>query len=111
MHPMYVIRAVGGAMYLAGFLILVVNVWATLAGRVRVEKPMTETRHNAAAERPLAPVPAQSGALVMATQPAAKRLSHTTHERNVPLLGCFSLLAVAHCGIPQIALLFSLDHK
>src|SRR3546814_1770787 len=53
------IRAVGGAMYLAGFLILVVNVWATLAGRVRVEKPMTETRHNAAADRPLAPVPAQ----------------------------------------------------
>ncbi|PQM27208.1 cytochrome-c oxidase, cbb3-type subunit I [Sphingopyxis lindanitolerans] len=59
MHPMYVIRAVGGAMYLAGFLLLVFNVWATLAGKVRVEKPMTETRHNAAADRPLAPVPAE----------------------------------------------------
>ena len=59
MHPMYLIRAAGGAMYLAGFLLLVFNVWATLAGRVREEKPMTETPHNAAADRPLAPVPAE----------------------------------------------------
>ena len=59
MHPMYLIRAAGGAMYLAGFLLLVFNVWATLAGKVRVEKPMTETPYNAAADRPLAPVPAE----------------------------------------------------
>ena len=59
MHPMYLIRAAGGAMYLAGFLLLVFNVWATLAGRVRAEKPMTETPYNAAADRPLAPVPAE----------------------------------------------------
>ncbi|WP_295327160.1 cytochrome-c oxidase, cbb3-type subunit I [uncultured Sphingopyxis sp.] len=59
MHPMYLIRAAGGAMYLAGFLLLVFNVWATLAGRVREEKPMTETPYNAAADRPLAPVPAE----------------------------------------------------
>ncbi|MBJ7499171.1 MAG: cytochrome-c oxidase, cbb3-type subunit I [Sphingopyxis sp.] len=59
MHPMYLIRAAGGAMYLAGFLIMVVNVWATLGGRVRAEKPMTETPYNAAADRPLAPVPAE----------------------------------------------------
>ncbi|MBL9071345.1 MAG: cytochrome-c oxidase, cbb3-type subunit I [Sphingopyxis sp.] len=59
MHPMYLIRAAGGAMYLAGFLILVYNVWATLAGKVRDEKPMTETPYNAAADRPLAPVPAE----------------------------------------------------
>ena len=58
MHPMYLIRAAGGAMYLAGFLILIVNVWATLAGKIRDEKPMTETPYNAAADRPLAPVPA-----------------------------------------------------
>jgi cytochrome c oxidase cbb3-type subunit 1 len=54
MHPMYLIRAAGGAMYLAGFLIMIVNVWATLRGKVRAEKPMTETPHNAAADRPLA---------------------------------------------------------
>ncbi|MGN6689914.1 MAG: cytochrome-c oxidase, cbb3-type subunit I [Sphingopyxis sp.] len=59
MHPMYLIRAAGGAMYLAGFVIMVVNVWATLGGRVRTEKPMTETPYNAAADRPLAPVPAE----------------------------------------------------
>lgn len=59
MHPMYLIRAAGGAMYLAGFLLLVFNVWATLAGKVRAEKPMTETPYNAAADRPLAPVPAE----------------------------------------------------
>ena len=59
MHPMYLIRAAGGAMYLAGFLLLVFNVWATLAGAVRAEKPMTETPYNAAADRPLAPVPAE----------------------------------------------------
>ena len=59
MHPMYLIRAAGGAMYLAGFLIMIVNVWATLGGRVRTEKPMTETPYNAAADRPLAPVPAE----------------------------------------------------
>ena len=58
MHPMYLIRAAGGAMYLAGFLIMIVNVWATLTGKVRDEKPMTETPYNAAADRPLAPVPA-----------------------------------------------------
>jgi len=59
MHPMYLIRAAGGAMYLAGFLIMIVNVWATLNGRVRAEKPMTETPYSAAADRPLAPVPAE----------------------------------------------------
>jgi len=59
MHPMYLIRAAGGAMYLAGFLLLVFNVWATLAGKIREEKPMTETPYNAAADRPLAPVPAE----------------------------------------------------
>lgn len=59
MHPMYLIRAAGGAMYLAGFLLLVFNVWATLAGKVREEKPMTETPYNAAADRPLASVPAE----------------------------------------------------
>ncbi|WP_443972033.1 cytochrome-c oxidase, cbb3-type subunit I [Sphingobium sp. CR28] len=59
MHPMYLIRAAGGALYLAGFIIMIVNVWATLAGKIRDEKPMTETPHNAAADRPLAPVPAE----------------------------------------------------
>ncbi len=57
MHPMYLMRAFGGLLYLAGFIVMIVNVWATLAGKVRAEKPMTETPHNAAADRP-APIAA-----------------------------------------------------
>lgn len=53
MHPMYLIRATGGLLYLAGFVIMIINVWATIAGRIRSEKPMTETPHNPAADRPL----------------------------------------------------------
>ncbi len=53
MHPMYVLRALGGGMYLTGFFILVYNVWMTIKGQVRDEAPMSETPHNAAADRPL----------------------------------------------------------
>ncbi|MCC7393998.1 MAG: cytochrome-c oxidase, cbb3-type subunit I [Sphingomonadaceae bacterium] len=53
MHPMYVLRALGGGMYLTGFFILVYNVWMTIKGRERAEAPMSETPHNAAADRPL----------------------------------------------------------
>jgi cytochrome c oxidase cbb3-type subunit 1 len=56
MHPMYLIRATGGLLYLAGFIVMIVNVWATIAGKIREEKPMTETPHNPAADRP-APLP------------------------------------------------------
>ena len=62
MHPMYLIRATGGLLYLAGFVIMIVNVWATIAGRVRSEKPMTETPHNPATDRPLVAAPAAQGA-------------------------------------------------
>ena len=31
MHPMYVIRALGGAMFLAGMLIMIFNIYKTLA--------------------------------------------------------------------------------
>jgi cytochrome c oxidase cbb3-type subunit I len=59
MFPMYVIRAAGGAMYLSGALIMVFNVWQTIAGYQRQEKPMTQTPHNAAADRPYVAVPAE----------------------------------------------------
>ncbi len=59
MFPMYIVRATGGAMYLAGALIMVFNVWMTIAGRVRDEKPMTETPYNEAADRPLVAVAAE----------------------------------------------------
>lgn len=58
MFPMYVIRAAGGALYLTGALIMVFNVWKTIAGHQRQEKPMTETPHNVEADRPFIAVPA-----------------------------------------------------
>jgi cytochrome c oxidase cbb3-type subunit I len=59
MFPMYVIRAAGGALYLSGALIMVYNVWRTIAGHQRQEKPMTETPHNVEADRPFTAVPAE----------------------------------------------------
>jgi cytochrome c oxidase cbb3-type subunit I len=37
MHPFYVIRALGGALYLAGALVMVYNLWRTARGDVRDE--------------------------------------------------------------------------
>lgn len=59
MKPMYLIRATGGILYLAGALIMAFNVWMTIAGRLRQEKAMTETPHNEVADRPLVAVPAE----------------------------------------------------
>ena len=54
MFPMYLIRAAGGLMYLSGALIMVFNVWMTIVGKQRQEKPMTETPYDASLDRPLA---------------------------------------------------------
>jgi cytochrome c oxidase cbb3-type subunit 1 len=53
LHPMYILRAVGGLMYLAGAIIMVWNIAMTIAGKQRVEAPMGETAHDDAADRPL----------------------------------------------------------
>jgi len=39
MHPFYVIRAMGGLLFVAGALIMVYNLWRTAKGDVRIEKP------------------------------------------------------------------------
>jgi len=52
-HPMYVMRAFGGLLYLAGFVVMLWNVGQTLAGKVREEAPMTETPHDPVADRPI----------------------------------------------------------
>ena len=59
MFPMYLIRAAGGVLYLAGGVIMVINVWMTIAGKQRAEKPMTQTPHDTASDRPLVAVPAE----------------------------------------------------
>jgi cytochrome c oxidase cbb3-type subunit 1 len=40
MHPYYLIRALGGLFYLTGALIMAFNVWKTIAGDLRQERPM-----------------------------------------------------------------------
>ncbi|WP_298021022.1 cytochrome-c oxidase, cbb3-type subunit I [uncultured Parasphingopyxis sp.] len=55
MHPMYLIRGVGGILYLTGALIMVVNVWMTIAGKLREEKPMTDAAYDPEKDRPLPP--------------------------------------------------------
>ena len=61
MHPMYLIRATGGLMYLAGALIMVWNIVQTIRGRQRAEKPMRDAPYDPAADRPL-PQPALAAA-------------------------------------------------
>ncbi|WP_427963393.1 cytochrome-c oxidase, cbb3-type subunit I [Altererythrobacter sp.] len=51
--PMFLLRAFGGALYLSGFLIMLWNVWQTLAGRLRSEAPMSEARYDEGADHPL----------------------------------------------------------
>lgn len=58
MMPMYLIRAAGGLLYLAGAIVLVYNVWMTIAGKQREEKPMTETPHNEELDKPIVGKPA-----------------------------------------------------
>ncbi|MEO9635694.1 MAG: cytochrome-c oxidase, cbb3-type subunit I [Parasphingorhabdus sp.] len=59
MFPMYIIRATGGLLYLAGAIVMIYNVWMTIAGKVRDEKSMTETPHDETADKPLVAVPAE----------------------------------------------------
>lgn len=42
LHPFYVMRAVGGLMFLTGALIMAYNVWRTIRGERRVDQPISE---------------------------------------------------------------------
>jgi len=42
MHPYYVIRALGGALYLTGGLLMAYNFWQTVRGRVRASEAALE---------------------------------------------------------------------
>ncbi|MFY8049248.1 MAG: cytochrome-c oxidase, cbb3-type subunit I [Erythrobacter sp.] len=59
LHPMYVARAVGGLMYLAGALIMVFNVWMTIAGHLREEAPLGTAPADLSADRPILAEPAE----------------------------------------------------
>jgi cytochrome c oxidase cbb3-type subunit 1 len=49
MHPFYVIRALGGLLFLIGALIMVYNCWRTIRGDVRAEEPMARVAAGAPA--------------------------------------------------------------
>ena len=67
MYPMYLIRAAGGLLYLAGALLMVWNVWMTVKGRLRDEKPMSEAAYDPERDRPLpSPAPALAPTLAPA---------------------------------------------
>jgi cytochrome c oxidase cbb3-type subunit I len=53
MFPMYLIRSAGGLLYLAGALIMVWNVYQTVQGRLRDEKPMSDAAFDPDRDRPL----------------------------------------------------------
>ena len=59
MHPYYLIRATGGMLYLTGAFIMAFNIWMTIAGKLRTETPMGETRHDATRDVPLVAAPAE----------------------------------------------------
>ncbi len=40
LKPYYILRAVGGAMYLVGGLVMAYNVYMTIKGKTRNEKPI-----------------------------------------------------------------------
>ena len=59
LKPMYLMRAFGGVLYLAGAVLMVINVWLTIAGRQRAEKPMHDAAYDPQADRPIVAVPAE----------------------------------------------------
>ncbi|MEQ8267000.1 MAG: cytochrome-c oxidase, cbb3-type subunit I [Parvibaculum sp.] len=55
MHPFYVIRALGGVLFLLGALIMVYNCWMTILGRVRESEPLSTPARTAPASATLQP--------------------------------------------------------
>ncbi len=59
LHPMFLLRALGGVLYLLGAALLVVNVWRTILGHRREEAPMTSAAYDEETDRPAVAVPAE----------------------------------------------------
>jgi len=53
LHPMFIMRAFGGLLYLAGAVVMVVNVWATILGKLRREAPMRDAAYDPVVDRPI----------------------------------------------------------
>ena len=59
LHPMFIMRAFGGLLYLAGACFMTANVWLTITGKLRVEAPLRDAAYDPEADRPLVPALAQ----------------------------------------------------
>ncbi len=59
LRPLYLMRAFGGLLYLAGAILMAVNIQRTIAGRLRDEKPMSDAAYDSAADRPIVAEPAE----------------------------------------------------
>jgi cytochrome c oxidase cbb3-type subunit 1 len=59
LHPMFILRAFGGLLYLAGAVLMVANVWLTILAKQRAEKPMHQAGYDATADRPIVAEPAE----------------------------------------------------
>ena len=53
LHPMFIMRAFGGLLYLVGAVIMTANVWLTITGKLRVEAPLRDAAYDPEADRPL----------------------------------------------------------
>jgi cytochrome c oxidase cbb3-type subunit 1 len=63
MHELYIIRALGGVMYLTGGILMGYNVWMTIAGKLREEAPMgAMPAYDPHADRPIMRAPSQQPA-------------------------------------------------
>ncbi len=59
LHPMFIMRAFGGLLYLAGACFMTANVWLTITGKLRVEAPLRDAAYDPEADCPLVPALAQ----------------------------------------------------
>jgi cytochrome c oxidase cbb3-type subunit 1 len=59
LHPMYLMRAFGGLLYLAGAVIMTYNIWMTITGKLREEAPLYNNANQLAGDRPITAVPAE----------------------------------------------------
>lgn len=63
MHPYYLIRVAGGALYFLGAIFMVWNVWMTIAGKLRAEAPLSTAPFDPARDHPLPAKPGSAAAL------------------------------------------------
>ena len=49
LHPYYIARAFGGLLYLLGGLVMAYNIWMTIRGKVRDERPIIEPKRSVSA--------------------------------------------------------------